>query len=118
MSGIFQRQNQLPGRFELPWHNLSTARRKATVREYLKKVPLYASVGHLSVDAADQMVASGVAHSLRGKAVLILDQTILEKCLSEMDVDPDTIATILRAAARVESEKIAKAVEAQGAEVA
>ena len=84
------------------------------MRKHLKDVPVYVSVGHLAVSTADHMVGTGHAHSLRGRALLLLDNSALEIALTEMDADPEIIQMILRAALRVDSEKAAKAVEERG----
>lgn len=77
------------------------------MRRNLTSVPVLTTVGHMPAKAADELVAAGRAHSLRGKALLTFDPAWLERILSDLDIDPATAALILRASQRVRDAKAA-----------
>lgn len=78
------------------------------MRKHFKVVPLYVRVGNIDSAPAEKAVAEGHAHSLRGRALLLFDQAHLAQILAKTDLDPKTIALVLRASARVEAERLAK----------
>ncbi len=77
------------------------------MRKNLERVPVYAPIGDITANQADSMVAAGRGHSLRGKALMLFDTAHLEQLLSDLDIPSETMAIILRAAARVDSERAA-----------
>lgn len=84
------------------------------MKKHLTEVPLYVPVGTVESGAADDAVTNGRAHSLRGRALLLFSPAHLAEILSQTNLDPRTVALVLRAAARVESEKAAAAAARAG----
>lgn len=71
------------------------------MKSHLKEVPVYAPVGRIASAAADEAVSSGRAYSLRGRAILMLDASGVEKILQDLHADPDVIRPILAAVRRL-----------------
>lgn len=95
------------------------------MRKSLEFVPVYQKIGLIPATSADSLVTAGSAHSLRGKALLILNPASLEPHIGELQIDPEILTTITHAlrkvtawrAARVESKKAAaSAVHADAAQ--
>ena len=87
------------------------------MRKDLDTVPVQIRIGNVPAALADEIVAAGEGLSLKGKAILPA-LSCLERILahSQFEVDPRTIATILRAAARVDAERAAAAQTANSAD--
>lgn len=78
------------------------------MKRHLKRVPVYLQIGNIETAPADKAVTDGHAQSLRGRALLLFDRPHLIEILSKTNLDPETVALVLRAAARVEAERLAK----------
>jgi hypothetical protein len=77
------------------------------VKKNLNHVRLQVALGNVPSQVAAEAVIRGDGLSIKGKAILMLSPSGLEKILAELDADPVIAAIIVRAAARVVSEKAA-----------
>lgn len=79
------------------------------MRKNLPNVPLQVSLGRIPAALADEIASAGDGLSLKGRALLLLSADGLEKVLSELDINPDMAALIVRTARLLEAQKAAKA---------
>lgn len=88
------------------------------MRKNLPTVPIQISLGRVSAAVADEVVKCGDGLSLKGRAILMLDPSGLERILHELDAKPEVIATILRAARLLGLREAAAAASAERADAA
>lgn len=79
------------------------------MRKNLERISLQVPIGNITPSAADDIVANGDGISLKGRAVLLLSTTGLERLLQNLAVNPETAALIVRMAKLLESKKPADA---------
>lgn len=71
------------------------------MRKNLDRVPVQVTLGTAPAQVAAAVEAAGDGLSIKGKSILIMSPSGLEKILSQMEVRPDISALIVAAAKRV-----------------
>lgn len=66
------------------------------MRRNLQSVPVFIPAGRIPAETADRAVAAGRAHSLRGKACLIISRVALEEIVEELGLDPEAADDVIR----------------------
>jgi hypothetical protein len=78
------------------------------MRKNLESVPFQITLGRVPREVADRVVASGSGLSIKGRALLILSPRVLEDIITDLDLNAESAALLLKIFMRARADRIAK----------